>query len=119
MAQGTNAISVGKRRLKELALQCWYSTPCHFWGTGGHLWQDWTLNRFSLQLYLWGWKHPGELPEPWGGMVESIFRRRRRCVVCEKYFWREGAFNPFAGVNIFEEVCSSECNEIDLSILPY
>lgn len=99
--------------MKPLLLQLWYSSPFHYWGWDGLIWQNYTE-----------WEN-GVLPQqgciraPLGGMLEAIFRRRRRCMVCEKFFWRRGAFNPFIGVNIFEECCSRECNDIDLSYLPY
>jgi hypothetical protein len=71
------------KRISQAFTGWWWSLPFHYWSLG------------------------------WRGMWESIWRRRRRCVICGDFFWREGAFNPLMGVNIFEEHCSAGCAEED------
>lgn len=102
-----------RRKLIEWVwLPFWYGLPFEFWGMDGWLWE------VPDARYLFT-KESGHIRGPFGGMIESIFRRRRRCCMCGKYFWRLGAFNPFYAVNIFEEHCSGTCSEDELSMLPY
>jgi hypothetical protein len=91
-------------------LPLWYGSPFEFWGMTGWLWEVPDARyRFT--------REGGMIRAPFGGIIESIARRRRRCEMCGKWFWREGAFNPLRGVNIFEEQCSKKCAEDSSSLL--
>lgn len=70
--------------------------------------------RFFEALRDWWWALPLQYWRMgFGAMWESVWRRRRRCVICGHWFWRQDAFNPLMGVNIFEEHCSADCAEED------
>lgn len=102
-----------------IIMQFWYGLPFEYWDFDGWLWEV----QDPLQELDQPWRRhltdSGHIRAPFGGMIESIFRRRRQCYMCGKYFWRQGAFNPFYAVNIFEEHCSAKCSEDEISMLPY
>ena len=100
-----------RKVIEWIWLPFWYGLPFEFFGMTGWLWE------VADARYSWT-QNGGMIRAPFGGVIESIFRRRRRCEMCGKYFWREGAFNPFRGVNILEEQCSKKCAE-DSSSLPF
>ena len=113
----------------DLVKRAWWASPFHFWGQAGIIWTDpaapstvlpqsWTdfFDAFDADAPTYS---PGYFRAPLGGVVESILRRRRRCVVCNKFFWRQGWWNPFAGMNIFEEHCSKACADEELDSLPH
>jgi hypothetical protein len=107
--------------LVDLSKQAWYGSPFHFWGQPGCLWGGTVLPRSWDEFF----EHfdadgpgAGHIRAPFGGILESIIRRRRRCCICNKWFWRQGWWNPLAGVNIFEEHCSKACADADLDSLP-
>lgn len=98
------------------AFVAWHYTPMDFWGQPGILWggtvmpESWDrfFNQFDADKPK---REPGYIRAPLGGVIESIFRRFRRCITCGKVFGRKGWWNPLCGVNIFEEHCSGECAE--------
>lgn len=114
--------------IRDIVLRAWYASPFHYWGQPGLLWspmdspstvipQSWA-DFFDAHDADPPKYPPSMIRAPIGGMIESIFRRRRRCVGCGKWFWRMGWWNPLAGVNIFEEHCSKACADSD-DPLPY
>lgn len=107
-----------KRPILFWLARIWWATPFTFWGCSGSLWDVYVWQKFRHRKGG-GIYQPGEIRAPVGGVLESIFRRRRRCVACGKYFWRQGAFNPARGVNIFEEHCSGLCADEESGWLPY
>lgn len=101
-----------RKVLEWVWLPFWYSLPFHFWGHAGWLWEI-ADPRSSFAA------NSGMIRAPLGGVIESYLRRRRRCSTCGKYFLRQDWWNPLAGVNIFEEHCSKECADDELSMLPF
>jgi hypothetical protein len=107
----------------DLTKRAWWASPFHYWGQAGLLWggsvmpESWDkfFNDFDADPPK---RDAGYIRAPFGGMIEAIVRRRRRCVGCGKWFWRQGWWNPLAGVNIFEEHCSKACADED-DPLPY
>lgn len=115
--------------LLEWACRAWWASPFHYWGQPGLLWsqadhpatiipQSWA-DFFDAHDADPPSYPPGLIRAPFGGMIEAVIRRRRRCVSCGKWFWRRGSWNPLAGVNIFEEHCSKACADDELDSLPY
>jgi hypothetical protein len=112
-------VSKRKKTFFDWLCEHW-ACPLMYWGMPGCLWQNY--HRWTT-VYKQGHpftvlEQPGSIPSPIGGVIESIVRRRRQCIICGHYFWRKGAGSLLAGVNIFEEHCSRECADEYFSRLP-
>lgn len=107
--------------IRDLSLAAWYGSPLHYWGWEGCLWQTYRDQLPKDAGYNFGTPipQPGSIRSPFGGVIESIVRRRRRCIWCQRWFNRKGWWNPLAGVNIFEEHCSQACADEEIDTLPY